>query len=1356
MLLIENILAKPILEEISREKLPEGVLCRVSYPICDIGQKNANNRVYEDAVFDKVLAEKELKEKLENRALFGHAEHPEQTQSNLEKTSHVIFEMWKDNAQVWQKFDVLDTPTGRIVDTLLRAGCRVGCSTRAEGDLEEAEDDEGNTYQNVISDSYNYVTTDFTADPSTFGSIPHDIQRNVVAEVKRELKNEKLNGTERQFAQLIFEAMKCQDSKCVIEGAKKMAKKVKEEKKLYITEGVWALPNTLERAKRLAKLMSSPVSSYDAVHSLFSLLGDDKLWDKFRYKADGTSPRTNDDTRPMLKKRIKQYLADYEKDPGDFKGRKLNDEAKEILQKLVNESTMLDLVNNELIKVNQEVNYKDQRWKVSKIEEGAVSLLVGAENPTTVNVEGDAAISISPEGLITILPTEALVALGQKEPKEEELISEEPPFVEPGTADAIIVGDEDIEGRGQRDGMGPPDGEIGIRKMRGEECPFERKVIGPEDTIEVGNTIEIRDLADTETVVEASKVTEVGTMIGDVDTEFHKVKTESGGDKWYEAEGYALVRIGEKIIPEAKGIPATGTEHIQDGWWYDKEGLRWRVTDSTTDLLTIKSRTGKTDKILLKDFIKKYSRRELPEAKKPGKNGKKESIEVGATVKIEEGEHKDKEAEVIKIKETGITVALDDGTMVAIEDPTAVSIVVTKSAPAEEIEPVVPPEEEIEDTEVTEPLPVEKDIPESKIVEGVDDELAAGNLLQDKDKKDWVVKSVGDGGLTVNQPGEPGTEKFIDWEDVDSLGFTKVSESKVEETEAGEAKYEEILQDVIKRIKDGQDAAKLLSDVTKSWGIPRSQSIELYNKANSEKYLDTGDTWFESKVQEATSVEKNGEWFVESPSGAILGGPYKSKIEADKRKKDVEFYAASRESKVDEDKENGWSSLSDESLVTAYNVFMKLADAGRPFDSKDVAAVFAQIKKRGLEDKVLGDKNSESKVDETADIKAMYKAADLPAPDGKGIHTKAFHELVINVAKGYVKSGDTSKEALDKAYPTAMKQLGKEKAVKKPHQKESKVDEGFKTDLKNKDKAAVSKNIGAVTDKLLAGETLSRAEKHYWKDYGDAVNATEAKVKESVSTTVKEIKNLRVQEASTRAERDKAIELLEELTDDTQQLEEKVRKEKSFEAKILVNKIGKAIEVKELEVDALRFKLEEKAKLAANLKEQLEEKSKLAVKVKEQLDGIKTNLSNDIKNLNESVSAAENKHQKDLSEAEKKYQKELSKAVKLSEKEIEEAKEETKEKVKNEVTKEFVKSYVDVKLSETDLKVDENSQALLEDCKSLEEVDNFLDEIVDASRRSTLHSNTLTSIHVVKHEVIDPEQKEAERLVGDVFESFGM
>lgn len=191
MRISETMMAKVQILETDRSKLPDGVLCRVVYPICNIGQLNANNRVYEREVWEKVLNDKSIREKMASRTLFGQAEHPTETQSDLQLTSHTIFEMWIDekNGRVYQKMDILDTPTGRIVDTLLRAGCQVGVSTRAEGDLEDYEIGEGKICQRVIPESYRYVTTDFTADPSTFNVAPVALQRNVVPTLKREMKN---------------------------------------------------------------------------------------------------------------------------------------------------------------------------------------------------------------------------------------------------------------------------------------------------------------------------------------------------------------------------------------------------------------------------------------------------------------------------------------------------------------------------------------------------------------------------------------------------------------------------------------------------------------------------------------------------------------------------------------------------------------------------------------------------------------------------------------------------------------------------------------------------------------------------------------------------------------------------------------------------------------------------------------------------------------------------------------------------------------------------------------------------------------------------------------------------------------
>jgi len=208
MLLVERVLNEAEILESDRTKLPTGVLCRVKYPICNIDELNANKRRYSRELWERVQSDPNISEQMGNRALFGHAEHPEHTQSDLQLTSHVIFEMnISEDGRVYQTMDIVDTPTGRIVNTLLLAGCKVGVSTRAEGELKEARDDQGEMFYDVVPESYKYKTTDFTADPSTHGAIPIDIKRNVVEAIGQEADNEKNKVNERAFAKAVLDSM---------------------------------------------------------------------------------------------------------------------------------------------------------------------------------------------------------------------------------------------------------------------------------------------------------------------------------------------------------------------------------------------------------------------------------------------------------------------------------------------------------------------------------------------------------------------------------------------------------------------------------------------------------------------------------------------------------------------------------------------------------------------------------------------------------------------------------------------------------------------------------------------------------------------------------------------------------------------------------------------------------------------------------------------------------------------------------------------------------------------------------------------------------------------------------------------
>jgi DNA-directed RNA polymerase subunit RPC12/RpoP len=217
MKLIETMISKGRIVEADQSKLPKGVLCRGVWPICNINELNQNNRIYEKEVWERVNTNKDIVEKLKNRTLYGQAEHPKETQSDLQLTSHIItgkyfdtvMENGKQVEKAYDRIDVLDTPCGRIINTLLEAGCLVGVSTRAEGDLEEAERD-GKKFQRVIPESFKYVTTDFTADPSTLGTVPMQLEKNLVREIKEAVEHK---GVTRKFASSLLEKMNGDDAK---------------------------------------------------------------------------------------------------------------------------------------------------------------------------------------------------------------------------------------------------------------------------------------------------------------------------------------------------------------------------------------------------------------------------------------------------------------------------------------------------------------------------------------------------------------------------------------------------------------------------------------------------------------------------------------------------------------------------------------------------------------------------------------------------------------------------------------------------------------------------------------------------------------------------------------------------------------------------------------------------------------------------------------------------------------------------------------------------------------------------------------------------------------------------------------
>lgn len=136
----------------------EGVIQRA-------GAKNQNGRVYPKDVLSREIENYKEGPIAQNRA-YGELDHPDSQVINLGNTCHVIRDVWWDGDDVMGRIEVLDTPSGRILQTLFDRGLTVGISSRGLGSVKEVY--ESNTVE--VQDDFELLCFDFVSTPSTHGA----------------------------------------------------------------------------------------------------------------------------------------------------------------------------------------------------------------------------------------------------------------------------------------------------------------------------------------------------------------------------------------------------------------------------------------------------------------------------------------------------------------------------------------------------------------------------------------------------------------------------------------------------------------------------------------------------------------------------------------------------------------------------------------------------------------------------------------------------------------------------------------------------------------------------------------------------------------------------------------------------------------------------------------------------------------------------------------------------------------------------------------------------------------------------------------------------------------------------------
>jgi hypothetical protein len=160
------------LEEANGEADGQSVLAKVRGCFFVPDGTSRNRRFYPKSLWEKALAKKEIKEKLASKRMFGTIGHDQVINDNaiLEgKISHIVTNLTIDeNGQGIGEALILDTPAGRGLNTLLKAGSKLFVSSRALGRFKG----EKNGLPVVDETSYQLQTFDFVIDPGFLEAKP--------------------------------------------------------------------------------------------------------------------------------------------------------------------------------------------------------------------------------------------------------------------------------------------------------------------------------------------------------------------------------------------------------------------------------------------------------------------------------------------------------------------------------------------------------------------------------------------------------------------------------------------------------------------------------------------------------------------------------------------------------------------------------------------------------------------------------------------------------------------------------------------------------------------------------------------------------------------------------------------------------------------------------------------------------------------------------------------------------------------------------------------------------------------------------------------------------------------------------
>jgi len=168
------------------------------------GAKNQNGRVYPKNILMRECMRYQ-KEYIDQHRALGELDHPESSIVNLNNVSHNILKIWWDGNDLLGAVQILETPSGKILKELFKAGITLGISSRGLGSVKELRS-EGTV---EVQEDFELICWDFVSNPSTHGAFmrPTHMHESV----------DKMNTANKyNNVNSLITSILCEDGKCRI------------------------------------------------------------------------------------------------------------------------------------------------------------------------------------------------------------------------------------------------------------------------------------------------------------------------------------------------------------------------------------------------------------------------------------------------------------------------------------------------------------------------------------------------------------------------------------------------------------------------------------------------------------------------------------------------------------------------------------------------------------------------------------------------------------------------------------------------------------------------------------------------------------------------------------------------------------------------------------------------------------------------------------------------------------------------------------------------------------------------------------------------------------------------------------